>query len=488
MNLVQKTISGTKWSAISQFGRQGLGFVVTAILARLLSPDAYGLLGMAIVITGFIDIFKDLGTSAALIQRKELSDDLISSIFWVNALFGLLSTGIVVLIAPWVALFYHEPQVVPVLRVLSLSFVVSGLSIAQQALLTRQMIFDKLARIELMSVVVGAVVGIGMAASGMGVWSLVGQTLCGSIVITILLWIASPWRPQRTLDWSEVRSVASYGLNLSGFNILNYFVRNVDKILIGRYLGTTALGYYSVAYRLMLYPLGSVSNVLGRVLFPVFSQIQDDNARFRRAYLRVCASISLVTFPMMLGLWVVAEPFIAAFLGPRWMPVAVVLMILAPVGLVQSIGTTVGHIYMAKGRTDWMFLWGIAVAALLLPSFMVGVRWGIVGVALAYLIVQLIAVYPNFAIPFKLIGLRVRDLAMALWPPLRASLVMFGSVVALRIALAWMGISQSWVVLGFAILTGVLIYGGLLLWWRPPVLHDVMQLLLPRQISWLRKL
>lgn len=488
MSLVQKTISGTKWSAISQFGRQGLGFVVTAILARFVSPDAYGLLGMALVVTGFIAIFKDLGTSSALIQRKELSDDLISSIFWVNVLFGLLSTGVVAVIAPWVAIFYREPQVVPILRVLSFSFVVSGLSIAQQALLTRQMAFDKLAHIELASSAVGAVVGIGMAACGMGVWSLVGQALCGSIVITILLWIASPWRLQRRLDWTEVRSVASYSLNLSGFNVFNYFVRNADNLIIGRYLGATALGYYSLAYRLMLYPLQNISGVLGRVLFPTFVQMQDNNARFRRAYLRVCASISVIIFPFMLGLLAVAEPFIAVVFGPRWMPVATLLMILAPVGMAQSIGTTVGHIYKAKGRTDWMFHWSIFSGIITVLFFILGLRWGVVGVAAAYAIRNFLLIYPNYAIPFKLIELPVRDLVVALWLTLRISLVMAAGVATLRVVLTWMDVTQPWLVLGITVPVGVLIYGGWMLWCRPPVLTEMVHFLPLERLTWLRRL
>jgi O-antigen/teichoic acid export membrane protein len=384
-------------------------------------------------------------------------------------------------------LFYREAQVIPILRVLSFSFVVSGLSIAQQALLTRQMAFDKLARIELMSVVIGGGVGIGMASSGMGVWSLVGQTLCQSVVTTILLWIASPWRPQLKLDLMEVRSVASYSLNLSGFNVFNYFVRNADNLLIGRYLGASPLGYYSLAYRLMLYPLQNVSGVLGRVLFPAFVQMQDDHERFRRAYLRVCASISAISFPMMLGLLSVATPLVVAVLGPRWMPVAALLIILAPVGMAQSIGTTVGHIYKAKGRTDWMFWWGLFTGVLTVLFFVVGLRWGVVGVAAAYAIRSYLLIYLNYAIPFKLIGLAVRDLAVALWPTLRASLAMFGTVVALRIFLAWMGIAQPWLVLGVSILTGVLIYSGLMLWSRPPVLRDMLQLLPVERVTCLQR-
>ncbi|MGD8751989.1 MAG: MOP flippase family protein [Anaerolineales bacterium] len=477
MSLAKKTISGTKWSAFSQFGRQGLGFVTTAILARLLTPDAYGILGMATVVTGFIAVFKDLGTSSALIQRKVLTDNLVSSIFWVNTLFGLLTSGFVVVIAPLVALFYREPQVIPILRVLSFSFIISGLSISQQALLTRQMAFYKLARIELVSSALAGLVGVAMAIAGMGVWSLVGQTLCQSIVITALLWIVFPWRPRLVLAWREVRLVASYSLNLSGFNIFNYFVRNADNILIGRYLGTAALGYYSIAYRLMLYPLQSFSGVLGRVLFPVFTQMQEDNIRFRKTYLRICTSISLIAFPMMLGIVFVSEPFVYAIMGSRWMQVSTILIILAPLGVIQSIATTVGHIYKAKGRTDWMFIWGLLSGITVLFFFVIGLRWGVVGVAGAYAAWSLIMVYPNFVIPFKLIELSFRDLVIALWPTLRASLIMSGCVAILRVVLMALGIDQPWLVLVITIPIGVFTYTGFLLWSRPPIIQDLIELL-----------
>lgn len=487
MDIAQKSAWGVKWSAFSRFGRQALAFVVTAVLARLLPPEAYGLLGMALTVTGFVAIFSDLGTASALIQRRRLSGDLTSSIFWVNVLLGLLTTAVVVLIAPWAALFYHEAQVTPVLRVLSFSFVIYGLSVTQQALLTRQMEFRKLARIELISSAAGAVVGIGMAASGMGVWSLVGQTLCESIVATVLSWVALPWRPQRKLDWILVRSVASYSLNLSGFQVLNYFMRNADNVLVGRYLGRTALGYYSLAYRLMLYPLQSVTRVLGRVLFPVFSRLQENNARFRRAYLRVCASISIITFPVMLGLMAVARPFVSAAFGARWMPVANLLMILAPVGMVQSIVATAGNIYTAKGRTDWMFRWAIVKSVLMVLSFAVGLRWGVVGVAAAYAIATWLVLYPNFAIPFRLVDFRVRDLFGALWPTLKFSLMMLAAVVIWEAVLAGLGVAQPWVVLVSSVLIGSTAYVGLLLWRLPPVVRDVVRFLPQTGIPWLSR-
>jgi PST family polysaccharide transporter len=240
-----------------------------------------------------------------------------------------------------------------------------------------------------------------------------------------LLWNASHWRPQWIFEWAEVKTVSSYSLNLTGYSIFNYFIRNADNLLIGRYLGAQELGYYHLAYRILWYPLGTISGVIGRVMFPTYAQIQEDDARFRRAYLKVARSIALLTFPMMLGLLVLAEPFILTMFGTQWSPVILLVMILAPVGLVQAIGTTVGAIYLAKGRTDWMFKWGIGTGILAMTAFVIGLQWGIIGVATAYAIVSiLILAYPNFSIPFKLIHLRVSELWLAIRRPLLSSLLM----------------------------------------------------------------
>jgi len=486
-SLTAKTVSGATWSAIARVGQQGVSLLSTAILARLLPPSAYGLLGMATVVIGFIEIFKDLGTSSAIIQRRELTHELTSSIFWANVLFGLLAAGVSMGIAPLAAIFYREPQVTPVMAVLSISFVISSLGIVQSALLTREMAFNKLARIELTATAVAAIVSISMAASGAGVWSLIASSLTSTTAGTILLWVASPWRPRWHMSWGELRSISSYSLNLSGFSIVNYFARNADNLLIGRYLGATALGYYSLAYRLMLYPLQNISWILGRVLFPTFAQIQHDNVRFRQAYLRVCAIIAAITFPLMLGMLVTAEPLVAAILGSKWMPIVPLLVILAPVGAIQSVGTTVGHIYMAKGRTDWMFRWGLGAGALAVTSFVVGLHWGITGVAVAYAVVSFMLAYPNFAIPFRLIDLRVRDLLLALWPGLKYCLVMVGSVILLRIGMAWVGIKQPWVVLISAVLTGATIYALLMFWRKPLVIREFAKLFPWNRTSVLRQ-
>jgi len=424
MYLRESAISGAKWSAASQFGRQGIQFVTLVILARLLAPEDFGLVGMTIVVIGFLALFKDLGTSAAVIQRQDLSEELLSSVFWLNVFFGLVIMALLYAASPLAAAFYQEPRIIPILQVLSATFFISGLSILHQALLQREMAFNHLAKVDLGATLAGAIVGVGAALSGWGVWSLVFQSLAVALVTTVLLWVFSAWRPRLVFRWNNLRSVARYSLNLLGFNFFNYLARNADHLLIGRFLGAQALGYYILAYRIMLYPLQNISYVLGRVMFPAFSRLQKQLERFRRAYLRVAASIALVTFPLMMGLMALVAPFVLAILGEQWEPVIILLIILAPVGLTQSIGSTVGTIYQAMGRTDWMFRWGAATGILRVIAFVIGLKWGVVGVATAYAIITFVLLYPSYAIPFRLIQLPVRKLAGVLWRPLVSGLIM----------------------------------------------------------------
>jgi O-antigen/teichoic acid export membrane protein len=476
MSLKQQSVSGIKWSFISQIGRQMMQFSTTAVLARFLSPADFGLVGMATIATGFITLFSDLGTSAAIIQRKHLSDSLVSTLFWINGIFGLFASLILMLCAPLVASFYQEPRVTEVLRVLALTFLISGFSIAHKAMLEKNLAFNALAKIEIITILLASIVGISSAFIGFGVWSLVTQTLTIVSVTSILLWNTSQWKPQFIFCLSDLKEVSSFSLNLTGFSIFNYFVRNADYILIGRFLGSQDLGYYTLAYRLMLYPIQNISGVIGRVMFPVLSKIQDDNAKFRNIYLKAIATISLITFPLMTALLVLAEPFVLAFFGKQWRPVIVLLIILSPLGISQSISTTVGVIYQVKGRTDWMFRWGLATGLLAIIAFVIGLHWGLIGVATAYLIFIVGVTYPCFAIPFRLIQLPMSDLGLVLWRPLVASLLMLIILFGLKSLLP--ALASVWI-LSILVTVGCLAY-LLASWWinreQMQQLFDILRL------------
>jgi len=209
---------------------------------------------------------------------------------------------------------------------------------------------------------------------------------------------------------NEVRKISRFSLNLTGYSIFNYAVRNADNLLIGKYLGAQQLGYYNLAYRILLYPIQSITAVISRVMFPVFSKLQDDIVLFRQTYLKMVKTIAFITFPMMLGLMAVSKYFVFSFFGKEWEPVILLLLIFSPIALIQSIDATTGIIFQAMGRSDWLFRWGIATGILALLSFTIGLQWGITGVAISYLFATMIWTYPGFAIPFRLVKLTVKEL------------------------------------------------------------------------------
>ena len=424
--------------------------------ARLLSPSDYGLLTMALVVTGMIDLFRDLGTSAALVHRKEVSDSMLSSLFWFNTAIGLGSTVLLWLLSPVFSKFYQEPRLELLLRVLAPTFFISGLGQVQRTLMEKDLGFGRLAKVEISSSALASIVGIGLALAGAGVWSLVFQSLTTATAAAAILFLSLSWKPSWEFRWKEIKSLGYYSLQLTGFNLFNFLSRNADYLLVGCFLGARDLGYYTMAYRVMLYPLQNVSQVIGRVIFPVFSQVQEDEARLRRGYLTVAGSIALVSFPMMTGLMVASDILVPVVFGPEWEPVIPLITILALIGLVQSVGTTVGSIYQAKGRTDLMLRWGLFSGCLAVCAFVIGIRWGTIGVASAYAVVSLALVIPNFTIPFRLINLGLTELGVHLWRPLVCSLVMGGLLLLIRPVLSTLTPMTSLLVLA---VSGIVAYG-----------------------------
>lgn len=486
-DLAAKTVSGASWTTLGILGQRGLSLLSTLVLARLLLPSAYGLFGMAMVLVAVANSFRDLGTSSALIQRKEFSRDLASSLFWINGLFGLTGALLLSAIAPLAAGLYREPSVTAVLAALSISFFVANLSVVHQATMTRAMAFRQISLIQLIASFVSALVGIGLALSGAGVWSLVVALISESTVATVMFWMVASWRPTWHVVISDLRQVTSYSMNLTGSTILLSLIRNVDKALIGRYLGTIALGYYSLAYGLMMYPLYNIVWALTRVLFPAFSRIQDDNQRFGQAYLRTVAVLSTLCFPLTLGMLVTSDLLVLTCFGAAWLPMVPVLMVLAPLGMLQSASTTTGMVFASKGRTDWLFRLVLAEAALSFIGYAVGLRWGITGVAASYGIVHSLWSFPLFISAARMINLPVREVYQALWPALRDSLLMCAAVLLVRLALVSAGVSAPWLLLGGMACVGVAVYVALLLRARPPFLRDVLEILPLGQFAWFRR-
>ncbi len=404
-SLKQKTISGIGWSAVGGFSLQVLQFVILVILARLLSPEDFGLLGMILVFTGIATLFSELGFGAALIQKAELEEHHLSSVFWLNLLVGLILAALVYMSAPWVASFYNEPRLTLLVRAISASFVIAGFGIVQKALMSRNMQFKLLTIIQLLSVFITGIITVLMAFSGYGVWSLVVQLISISFFSVLFLWLFGRWRPKFIFQIVALKDMISFSGNLLVAQVLNYSVRNFDYLLIGRYIGSSGLGFYTIAYKFMMLPINQVSSIIGRVMFPALSQIQDDDQRIKRIYLQANRIIGLLTIPLMCGMLVVARPLVLTVVGPNWEGAIPILQILCLVGLKQPIGSTTGWLYKAKGRTDLMLRWNFIAMVITIVAFIIGIRWGVIGIATAYAIRSYIIWYPAITIPGRLINL-----------------------------------------------------------------------------------
>ncbi len=487
-DLAARAVSSAAWSTFAIVGQRGLSLLSTLVLARLLAPSAIGLLGMAMVLITAIYTFKDLGTSSAIIQRKTLDGSLASSLFWTNMLIGISGTALIAVIAPGAAALYHEPRVAPILTVLAPVFFINSLGVVHRAILQRAMLFRRISMIQLSASAVSAAAGISMAVAGAGVWSLVAAVLCEVTAAVTLYSVLSGWCPRWHFSLRELRAVTGYSANLTGSNLASYFMRNIDKALIGRFLGPAALGYYALAYGLMMYPLYNVSFNLGNVLFPAFSRIQEEQARFRQGYLRAITVIATVTFPLMLGLLATADLLVSSCFGAKWTPMVPIVRILAPVGMLQSITSTTGIIFTSKGRTDLQFRWALVEVCVVLCAFVVGLRWGTIGMAGGYGIAVLLLCYPEFAISGRLIALRPSEVARTLWPVTKNAVVMLAVVLLTRSALPRLGLDRTWLAFGTTVAVGFATYIFLLRRSRPAVLRDVLGLLQLGGLPWLRRL
>ncbi len=451
-----KTIQGLWWSGAAQAVTQILYFIISAILARLLVPEDFGLIGMIVIFTGFAALFAELGFSTALIQNQNTNEKHFSSVFRLNIVVGILLAALTYFTAPMLAKFYQEPRLVLITKMIAFNFIITSLISVQFALLSKSLEFRKLAIIEISSVVVSGIVAIYMALSGYGVFALVWQLLVFSSVRAGLLWFKTHWTPKFVMDGSALKELLHYSAHLMGYNIFIYWVRNADNLLIGKAIGSSGLGIYSRAYSTMLLPVRQISATISKVMFPVLSQIQDDKLRVKNIYLKVIGIIALVSFPMMFGLFVVSEYFVLAIFGEKWVDVIEVLQILCFLGLYQSIASTVGLIYNSQGRTDWQLWWGVFSGILTFIAFGIGIRWGVIGIAIAYSVRVYSTAYFNFSIPGKLIGMQVYEIIQKLFGVLVCSYVMAVSVYIFQSLLPefW----SYWQYLVLDVMVGIVVY------------------------------
>lgn len=402
--------ANARWVLLSQSVRILSQLISITVLARLLPPRAYGIMALALVVMNLANLFRDLGTSAAIIQAEKLSNSLKNTVHWSNVALGVVVGLGVTISAPIMALAFREPQLRSVLLLVALVFPVSAFSLAHQALLERESRFSRVVLAEIVSSLSGVVAAILAAIAGAGVFSLALQLIVAAVVATALILKNSDFKPAWQWCRSDFNSIVHFSGNLSLFNFINYFIRNADSMVIGRVLGAIPLGIYFMAYRIMLFPVQNLSYVATRALFPVMSRNVERPQQIAELYLKSVGLISLVSAPLMAGLFALRELFVTTVLGDKWHAAIVILAWLAPIGFIQSLVSTSGAVSMARGRTDQLVRLSLLSATVQLPAFIIGARWGLQGVAACYLLANILLAFPTFHFIGALVGVTVRML------------------------------------------------------------------------------
>ncbi|MBX2864173.1 MAG: MOP flippase family protein [Leptolyngbyaceae cyanobacterium MAG.088] len=457
MSLRQKAIRGAMWSALEKWGAQLVSMVIFLLLARLLGAEAFGLVALANVFMYFMQIFLDQGFAQAIIQRDELEPEHLDTAFWTSVLMGGLFLLIVFAGAKAVANFYNEPELLPIIRWMSISFLFAGLSSVQSAILQRNMQFKIFAARSLVATATCGIAGIGAALMGLGVWSLVIKEIVFGFSGAVMLWSASSWRPGFNFSLQHFRELFSFGVNILGFNFLDFFNRRSDDLLIGYFLGTVALGYYSVAYRLLLTMIKLLTTVTAQVALPTFSRIQKEPEKLRRAFYKTTLYTSLISFPAFLGVMVLAPELIQILFGADWLPSVSVMRILALIGILQSIQYFASTVLLAMNKPFWRLRVIFLLTIFNILGFFVAVQWGINAVAASYVICGYLFSPVFLVLIKKLIGIDYKRYSMQYVKPLFSSLVMVTLIMAMKLVIHnYVGVSTA---LFIYLSVGVLSYG-----------------------------
>lgn len=456
----EKTVSGVAWSVASQAGRQVAVFLSSVALARLLTPADFGLIAIAVVFSNFTFLLSEQGFSFALIQMKDAREEHLSSTFWMNMAVGAVLAAAFALAAPLAARAYSLPGLVPVMRTLAVTFAVFPLGMTHKVVMTRELEFRKIAAVEIGAAWAGGALAVVLAWKGAGVYSIAAQHVVETAIAAAAPWALCAWRPRALFLWTAIRELAGFSSRAFASSMANYWVRNVDNLLIGYFLGPVPLGLYSRAYAIMLFPMSRVTWVFSRVLVRSFSIIREEPARVRSLFLKVSRATALVVFPMMLGVVASADAFVAVVFGPQWGDMVPILRVLAIVGMVQAVISLVGSLFLSHDRLDAGLRVSLVVQTLEVAGIVAGLYWGALGVAIGYALASL-AARPFYCLAgVRVIGLGGREFFGSLAGVLACSAAMAACAAAVGAALP-RGLPAT-AVLGAQVAAGTAVYWALL--------------------------
>lgn len=465
-SLARDTIRGVGWVGSAHALVQILSVLRAIALARLLSPGDFGVFAIVLSLSQLFRLLGGGGLVTALVQRHPLTEAHTHSAFWLQVGLSMAAGGGLAATAGPAADFFDESSLVGFLLMTALAIALTSASAVPDAMLRRALRFKPLAAIELLAFGLASATALAMAASGSGTAALVASYIVSLMVSSIGIWLAAGYRPRLRGSRAAARDLAGFGGPVLGFNLSNFALRHGDNIVVGGLLGSAALGIYSRGYQFLLFPLRGIAGVVGQVMLPALSLMREDPGRARRAYLHALGAVSLMTFPVCIGIFLVADDLVTALLGTAWAPAVPVIRLFAVAGLVESTTFPMNWIYQSQGRPGLQLVVGLAtgIPFLGLAALAASLTGEETGVASTYLALGVLLWYPLVAIPGRLIGVRPVKVAAACMPAAFASAVMAGTVVAIAVALRDASTSLR---LAATLGVGIAVYLSLVLLLRP---------------------
>lgn len=395
MSLKQKTISALLWSFIDDFFKLGITFVSGIILARLLTPREYGLLGMTTIFIALSQSFIDSGFRQALIRKQNCTQVDYSTVFYFNLLVSIIFYLLLFVSAGAIGQFFEESKLPSIIRVLGIGLIINAMTVVQHTQLVKDINFRLQTRISIISAIVSGTLGIIMAYMGYGVWSLVAMTLSGSFVTMLLLWLWRKWRPSLMFSWMSFKEMFAFGSRLLLSGLIDTLFRNIYNLVIGKYFSAAALGYYTRAVTFSNFPSQHLTNVMQRVSYPVLTTLQDDRCHLKAAYRKVIQNTMLLSFVFMMGMAAVAEPMVIALVGEQWRPSIGYLQLLCFVGMFYPLHAINLNMLKVLGRSDLFLRLELIKKVLAVPTIVIGVIFGIKVMIMGMIVNTLIAYYLN---------------------------------------------------------------------------------------------
>ena len=393
-NLGSRAATSGAVTALAQGAKFLLNLAAAAILARLLLPEDFGLVGMVLAVTGLLGLFTEIGLSNATVQSETVTHEQVSNLFWINVALSVLTALGCLAIAPAVAWLYRDSRVVDIMLAMSLTFLLTGSTVQHQALLIRQMRFRSKVLIEVVSMLAGALTGCGMALLGFGYWALIGMQLCTAGSALVMTWRTSRWRPSWPRRYTGVAPLLRFGVHLSGSELIGGLAAGMDSILIGRFFGPTPLGLYNRANVLLARPLQQLLTPVSAVLIPVLSRLQGDAERYRRTFMRTYDILALAIFPFSAVCLALSEPLVLLILGPEWIGAVPLFAGFTLVAMSLPLSLAASWLFVSQGRGRDLLDAYTVLSIVTVIAVVVGLRWGALGVVLTLAIVSLFVRLP----------------------------------------------------------------------------------------------